>query len=148
MNTTSPITISRKTLESLKFGAVKHTSQTELEHSIDIESHLDHITGDLVSQLRARVMAEKIDAHTKTLSFYFAFEIPATWWDDFKDRRMPAWFTQRFPVRYRTVKYRRRRTVSFKKYAKYPNFPPVPKSYEFWPVYESMLEPGWTPEDQ
>jgi len=136
------VTVEKKYLTPLRIGALQTLPEdTQLRHSLEVE--LRRIGGRMAAQLMASVMTETISEHTKTLSFVFEFEIPASWWDDFKERRMPAWFVQRFPVQHRTIHRKRTREVSFRQYVKYPNFRSVPRDHEMFPVMEATINPVW-----
>ncbi len=141
-------TVEQKILEPLKFGVAKAFPDTYLAESVDVDFITNTVVDSIIVSLTARVMVEKLDEHTKTLKFNFTFDIPCSWWDDFKARRMPAWYTRRYPVQYKSVTRYRSRSVSFKKYAKYPNLRPLPRDHEFWPVYESILEAEYQSEDE
>lgn len=136
----------RKILTPVKYGIAQGLSEnlideTYLGESVDVI--LEEMGGSMVVALTTRVMTETIAEHTKTIPFTFQFNIPASWWDDFKLQRMPEWFTQRFPVRYKTSARKRTRKVSFKQFAKYPNVRPMPRGHEFYRVMESTIEPEW-----
>lgn len=59
------------------------------------------------SVLSHRTIEKKIDVQ---------FEHPSTWWQMFKDRYMPEWFKERFPV----VMGMMVKTVKFEEYDTYP----------------------------
>lgn len=132
----------KKYLTPLRVGALQALPEdTYLIHGLEVE--LQRIGGRMAAQLMTKVMTETISEHTKTLTFTFEFEVPASWWDDFKEHRMPAWFIQRFPIRYKHIRKQRVREVSFRQFVKYPNFRAVPHDHEMFPVMEATINPVW-----
>lgn len=53
----------------------------------------------LMLKVRAVVWTERLP--DETVELRVKFSQPANWWEHFKLERMPAWFTERFPVRWK-----------------------------------------------
>lgn len=86
----------------------------------------------LVFQLRAEVMAEKLEDRTQMITF----KVPKSWWQHFKQEKFPKWLLRKFPVKLSLcVKF-----VTFKHYATYPELPLVfPKDKIGEIVYKDVV---------
>lgn len=71
----------------------------------------------LVFQLRAEVMAEKLEERTQMVTF----EVPKSWWQHFKQEHFPKWLLKKFPVKLESYT----RFMTFEHYATYPELPLV-----------------------
>jgi hypothetical protein len=69
--------------------------------NLNVESHIDYLTGHLVLQLRLLLVSlEKTETTNKSDSF--TMEFPLTWWDHFKMRYFPKW-KRNMQTRYYTL---------------------------------------------
>lgn len=107
-----PVTVRTKELGLLDV-ACSHTVTRQLqERGIgggrwELQNYVESITGHLVYQLRGMFAAENLTV--------LNIKFPADWWEAFKERWAPSWFTSRYPVAYRT------HHIDLK--AVYPEFP-------------------------
>ena len=105
---------------------------------VEVSTYADHVGENLVAQLEATLMAEKIGEQDRTVNFKW----PSTWWQMLKNDYAPEWFTNRWPVEFTT----RKRTVRFTKKAVYPKLTQGWPNETTWiPLYES--EELWEADD-
>ena len=79
----------------------------------DVDAHARIIEGNIIRaiiKLENYIWAEKLVDHSVSHSHY------KSWWDHFKDDKMPKWFIKRFPIKSTTI------THHFAQYAKFPKF--------------------------
>lgn len=88
------------------------------------EAYLDHITGQMVAQLAARVATEELES--KSASW------PATWWDAVKQRWFPAWLLRRYPVRMESVRIEARALFPTVELPEHPRFIQIALDRRSW----------------
>lgn len=81
-------TVREYRLERLQY-VVRQQLGPNLASSVHAESYMDHVTTDMVLQLKANVWGQKRE---KTIRF------PATWWDAFKARWQDSFWFQTLSV--------------------------------------------------
>lgn len=93
--------------------AIGSTAADSLRISVqdDIQGVMGKIVGASFDVLRDKI-------HEDKATTYYSWKIPSSWWQHFKQDKMPRWFTNRYPVQYTT--HRAKRTATFKRYAEYP----------------------------
>ena len=74
----------------------------------------------MILSLETYVLAEELENHTREVKLEASFSYPATWWQMLKRDHFPTRLLTRFPVSYKTEHQTKKRTVTFKKYATYP----------------------------
>jgi hypothetical protein len=83
--------------------------------SFEVHTWQDFI-GDKAFEFTADILAQKIVDDTYT--FNIGYKVPASWWEHFKQDKMPSWFIKRYPVQYATGTATKK--VKFTRYATYP----------------------------
>jgi hypothetical protein len=101
-------------LELQQVGATL-ASTAELAVYRDPSSFYDH----LVHKLTAYVLADHLVSDTYETRVRVPFEVPASWWQHFKRDHLPT-IAKRWPVKTRTIATWRDVTVTFDRYATYP----------------------------
>ena len=95
----------------------------------------------MVVQLVSEVLTEKITGESKTVRL----DIPASWWESFKQTFSDSWWLRRFVKRYPVKMTTLENTVTFERYARYPNAD-VPEQVTPLgrPIYfEDITQTGW-----
>lgn len=102
-------------LSKLKFGVARSLGTT-IADSMKLELNPDIEALTLQEQVTGYVLANKIADDTETV--FAKSEHYFSWWQMFKNDKMPKWFTKRYPVRHYTQ--HQRIDVKFERYATYP----------------------------
>ena len=133
----------RDSMESVTFEKLKFAAQTILPGKAMVESlRIDQMWDSHLKQmlvgLSTTVLAHNFEDHKRTVTIPMTFQHPATWWDMLKRDHFPEWLLQRFPVRSVEETKTGKRTVTFKKYATYPeaDIALPPQTFGF-PVYRT-----------
>lgn len=92
----------------------------------DITQRIEYATDDLVLQMRSYVWAQEIQHDTSQATVELEVEVPADWWQHFKERWFPAWARKRWPVATRTIRKTETVTHHFRCMATLPDFNYVP----------------------
>jgi hypothetical protein len=71
-------------------------SRTDLMN-VDLNIVTDHI-GVATIQMIKRIATEQLEEVTVTA--VARVKVPTSWWQHFKQDKMPAWFVKKFPVKY------------------------------------------------
>ena len=102
------------------------------------KSETEEVVGNIHERLRLRltafVWAENLQKTEETVSI----EVPADWWQHWKQDCAPAWFVKRWPVKMR----KHERTAKFVVDAVFPNFTPHSErdAFEYRFVKHSALD--------
>ena len=135
------------TLERLKVGTQRHTGAT-VAQSIELRRYEDKIVGDLVYELTAYVLAEKLPRVEESSSKSYFYEIPASWFQHLKQTiyrwRRLSWLERRWPARYETHERKATLTVNLERYRTYPKADVVlPPSQFGQPVHVAVTRKDW-----
>ena len=109
------VTMSQVILEKVRMGLMTQVGHNVLD-SMNVEEITEFVSRNLITRIELDLLSDKIvdDKYT----FELTFKYPATWWQYFKQDKMPKWFLDKYPVKYQTeVKHK---TVKFSRYATYP----------------------------
>ena len=113
-------TLTRIALERLVVGVQQRIGGAFLRDSLRAESYLDALIDDLAVMLRGYVLADRLEEHTRTVRFEHTVDEPASWWQMLKRDHFPGWLLARFPIQTRALTHKETRTVSFAKFATFP----------------------------
>lgn len=102
---------------------------------------IERAAEDMTVELVSEVLRERVVGETQTAEL----DVPASWWQHFKqtykDSRLLRRFVRRYPVKVTTLK----KTVTFQRYFHYPNadvvMPPTPLGRPI--VYETVGQSDW-----
>lgn len=101
--------------ELLRKGAAFNLGPTSAQ-TIKIQKSEYPGIAEKIINVTFEVLADKIHEDSEKVSF--TWKTPKTVWQMFKERHMPEWFKNRFPVHYDENLHTK--TVTFKRYATYP----------------------------
>ena len=109
-------------LDRVRVGVRTHIDMGFVRDNTSVDAAADHLTGQMVFELRSCVLAEKLPPEEITRSE----EVPASWWQHFKadhGRRLwLRWLVRRRPVRTETLSL----TVFLRRYWAYPEARSLP----------------------
>lgn len=132
-------TIKRRVLDRERVGAYRVISRYVLDNAefelIEREAH------GLMVQLVSEVLTERLVDEIQTVHL----DVPASWWDAFKQTYGASWWLRRFVRRYPVKLTRLSNDVRFERYARYPNAD-IPK--QVTPlgrpiIFETTNKSGW-----
>jgi hypothetical protein len=130
----------RRVLNRQRIGTYRVVSRYVLENA-ELEL-VENEVGNLVFQLISEVLTEHITGDSKTVRL----DVPASWWQNFKETYKDFWgfrlFVKRYPPKMETLE----NTVTFDRYARYPNadVPVQPLAGLGRPIFvESINQTGW-----
>lgn len=116
-------TFQTATLEWIKAAGVAHLSPYLIE-SLDLRAEVVPELGrQLVAQLTAHVLADKLPPERLERSETVTLDVPATWWQAWKaehPRLWRGWLAERWPVRMITHERTARLVVDLTRYVTYP----------------------------
>ncbi|MCK4359788.1 MAG: hypothetical protein KAW92_13815 [Candidatus Cloacimonetes bacterium] len=95
-----------------------NTSQMVSGHTVatmELDVIENNTINALVFQLRAEVMAEKLEDRTQMVTF----KVPKSWWQRFKQEWFPKRLLKKFPIKLESYT----KFVTFEHYATYPELP-------------------------
>lgn len=67
-----------------------------LARRLTVRQYTDDATGDMMMELRARLVGTTTTVEAET-------QIPADWWEAVKERWAPQWALRRWPVRWHSI---------------------------------------------
>lgn len=102
-------------LKRLSFAAGAHLP--EWMQNLEIDAH-QNLAGDLIIKVCKHVYAEERVDH---IDVPFEYKVPENWFEHLKGDLAPWWVVDRWPVRYTTVKKRKR--IDLKQHILYPSIP-------------------------
>lgn len=131
--------IKRRVLNRERVGVHRAISRYVLENA-QFEVIEDEAYGMLL-RLVSEVLTERIVSETQTVHL----DVPASWWDAFKQTYSDSWWLRRFVRRYPVKLTRLSNDVRFERYARYPNAD-IPK--QVTPlgrpiIFEATNKSGW-----
>jgi len=93
------------TLNCIRETVVSHVNYESCMGGFDVfmERAINDLASGYVMGISRRVPAKEFE---KTVTF----QVPATWWQHFKQSHFPAWALRKFPVKYETLA----ETIGFK----------------------------------
>jgi hypothetical protein len=105
--------------------AAQGTLPPSVAQSVNVHAAVDRFTQGLVFQLSAYVLAQHLDSHTVTRDRTVTFDVPATWFQHWKQHAalrdpLARWLVRRWPVRTRTLTERVELTATWDRYAAFP----------------------------
>lgn len=101
-------------LKSLTFQIEQHFGKFFLEST---KITVNNLADSLAIRMRSYILGQ--EDHQR---YSVSVDIPATWWQHFKQDHAPGWFVRRFPVKTKTVP----RTVEFNHKMLFPKADVVP----------------------
>ncbi len=123
-------------LEKLEVMAQQFIDMVTLRSSLEIESFQDYALQRLCFRIRGYVLAEEVDKRSMIVKF--RIDIPATWWQHFKQSLFPQWLLNRTPVKHYTIE--RNKKVTFRRLATYPKASLIlPKEVSNAVVYRTQI---------
>jgi hypothetical protein len=148
--------LDRVVLDRLKVSVCQHISPSIAE-TVEIRTWTERLTEDLVYELRAHVLAQRLPTEQVTESTTIegsetvTWTIPATWWDHWKADHAESWWAGWF-VRLRpprtaehskTMGYSRdvTLTVDLRRYRTFPEADYVPPAALGRPVMVALADP-------
>jgi hypothetical protein len=92
-------TIREVTLEKFKLVAVQYLTPELLEHfgepaQIEFSEHVSFMFDEIALRIVQKVWGREVDR--------VEHQWPANWWEAFKERWMPKWAKDRWPIQYST----------------------------------------------
>jgi hypothetical protein len=123
--------ISKITLQELRFRLHKHIGAYSLR-SIDVKSLSTEMARDAAYQISIKILGQ-----SNIRKYDVPIDIPASWWQHFKQDVFPAWLLEKFPVKKTT----HIRTVEFDHMALVPKWDQFPKGQEVV-VFTQPRTPG------
>lgn len=110
-------------LNWLKVGVTQRVS-AEFADTLRVQQHVDHLLGQWVYSIAGYVLAEHLPPETVTERKPFAFDVPASPWQQFKavngHRWWVRWLVKRRPVRLVTHRFTGELSVRLDRYWTYP----------------------------
>lgn len=96
------------TPEAVTLAFKRYAAQVAVDEafldSVDVRIAQDHVLGQLVYQLRAKVLADDLPPETFTAQTRVTYEVPTSTWQMWKKRHAHRWYARRlvtrWPVRY------------------------------------------------
>lgn len=95
-----------RTLEWALFGVSRLVNvrvRTTLLPEEDPLLYDEALLVDEVRRVRVELETHVLREHIADEVFHSTVEVPATWWDHWKDDHAPAWLIRRHPVRLRSI---------------------------------------------
>lgn len=123
MSLTSPL-YTEVQLEKLKVAAQAAIPRGVMELEAERIGILDDLFRSLVYRLKGYVLAERLPPETVSDSRDVTFDVPASWWQHWKQSHAAAWYARwlvkRRPVKHHRVVKRVALTVDLERYRTYP----------------------------
>lgn len=126
-------------LEKMKFYAQQYV-QEHLAVDAGLEIVTEHALNALCYRLTAEIFADKLPPEKITRTTNMSVEVPATWWqhwkEDHKDKWYGRWIYERYGVDTRTIVEEYELTVDLKRWQTYPEAK-IPVDYGYGRAYNN-----------
>lgn len=115
----STVTMRKVILEKIKITASEVFGPASLRE-MTVQESSDFIANALIYKLETYVLSQKIASDKYQVSDVRFIKTPHSWWDMFKEEKMPTWFTERYPVKYKSIRVDFHKTIQFTRRETYP----------------------------
>ena len=91
-----------------------------VKHGLKIERIIEPAYIASIIRIKTYILAEEIDNRSKVVEFKASFPVYQSWWQHFKGEKFPEWLKRKFPPKFNYPTQTKRKKVTFRKYATYP----------------------------